>query len=360
LPKNVLWWRLDYTGRYYVEVLIREWNEDADGVETEQFRHWTYEDWTLYDLDGDIVSEGAHHFGVVPIVRLFDRRNLSEDHTAASRVWGIADKSRAYYNEESELVANNTMHNCPILQGPDTGDDDESVPINRYYMLKKLADQNGNIVEYSYLSPPTETTKFMRMRLYDLQDRMERDAALTRSVGGVATESAAGPVAQSGISKAYDQVEGSEYLASIAKTLQSAEYTILYFALIVLNDGFNRTDAADIALISSVYPSEFNLLSFDQYSIIVTTMNEYIDAGLGRIPTDEKITLKAFVGMKHPDLPMDERQQIEEEIDNLVDEAVKSRKAQANRPAPTPIMGKNVGTGNGQGVGKAGLIDAAG
>lgn len=347
LPENVLWWKLDYTGRYYLEVIILESGEDDDGNEIPLYRHWTHEDWTLYTGDGDIVGESMHNFGVVPIVRVFDRRDLSTDNTALSRMWPVADKSRAYYNEESELVANNTMHNCPLLQGPDAGDNDESVPVNRYYMLKKYIEPSkGNVVEYSYLGPPTETVQFMRLRLFDIQDRMERDVALTRSVGAVATGDASGPVAQSGISKAYDQIEGSEYLASIAKSLQGVEYTAWYFALIVIKDGFARVSPEDIAAISIVYPKEFNLLSFDQYALILDTQSRYIQGGLGLVPTDEKLTLKSLARMKHPDLSAAELEEIDAEIDALVDSAVERRKNDGMSAGNDPANGNRLPAAN--------------
>jgi hypothetical protein len=351
LPTNVLWWKRDYTGQYYIELLVREFHEDESGKTVERFRHWTVADWTLYDSDGEVVDSSDHSYGMVPVVRLFDIRNLRCDHIAISRMWGIVDKTRVLYNEESEMIANNTMHNTPLLQGPgpEPGEGREDVPIGRYYLLHKQRDQDGTYVGYEYVSPPTETSAFMRLRLFDLREQMEQEAGLTRSLGSVGTERGAGPVAQSGVSKAYDQVEGSDYLASIAKMLEEAHYAIMYFALIVLRDGWARVKQADIDSITVVYPKEFNLLTFDQFSLIVTTMQTYIIGGLGYIPSDEKETLRQFVRMKHPDLGVRKLKRIDREIDRLVTDAVESRKKKALAPpAPPQLQIGGPGQPNGQ------------
>lgn len=350
LPQNVLWWKRDYTGQYYIELLIREYHDDEAGRPVERYRHWTVEDWTLYEPDGTVADDSEHNFGMVPVVRLFDVRNLRCDHLSTSRMWEIVDKTRVYYNEESEMIANNTMHNTPLLQGPgpEPGEGREDVPVGRYYVLHKQRDQDGTYVGYEYISPQTEASAFMRLRLFDLRESMEMSAGLTRSVGSVGSDAGSGLVAQSGISKAYDQVEGSDYLASVAKMLEEAHYVIMYFALIVLRDGWANVDQADIDSITVVYPKEFNLLTFDQFSLIVTTMQAYIQGGIGYIPSDEKETLKQFVRMKHPDLGAEKLKAIDEEIDTLVDEEVKSRKTKALAPPVPQLPIGGPGTQDGQ------------
>lgn len=256
-------------------------------------------------------------------------------------MFGIIDKTRVYYNEEAEMIANNTMHNTPLLQGPgpEPGEDRQDVPVGRYYILHKQRDQDGTYVGYEYISPQTEASSFMRMRLFDIREEMEMEAGLTRSLGSVGSESGAGPVAQSGISKAYDQIEGSDYLASIAKMLEEAHYTIMYFALIVIRDGWKNVSQEDIDSLSVVYPREFNLLTFDQFSMIVTTMQTYIQNGLGYLPSDEKETLKQFVRLKHPDMGVKNLKKIDKEIDVLVGDAVKSREKARRTPPPAPQPG---------------------
>lgn len=248
------------------------------------------------------------------------------------------------------MIANNTMHNTPLLQGPgpEPGEGREDVPVGRYYVLHKQRDQDGTYVGYEYISPQTEASAFMRLRLFDLRESMEMSAGLTRSVGSVGSDAGSGLVAQSGISKAYDQVEGSDYLASVAKMLEEAHYVIMYFALIVLRDGWANVDQADIDSITVVYPKEFNLLTFDQFSLIVTTMQAYIQGGIGYIPSDEKETLKQFVRMKHPDLGAEKLKAIDEEIDTLVDEEVKSRKTKALAPPVPQLPIGGPGTQDGQ------------
>jgi hypothetical protein len=188
------------------------------------------------------------------------------------------------------------------------------------------------------VSPPTDPSQFMRLRLFDLVERIEQEAALTRTVGSVGTDASAGPVAQSGISKAYDQVEGSEYLAGVAAMLESNHYAIMYFALIVLRDGYDRAKP-DIDRLLVIYPKEFNLLSFDQFAAIVAAEQLYLGGGLGMIPTAEKMTIRQFVRFRFPDASQEELKAIDAEIDILVNDKVKSRKDATRAPAPPAITG---------------------
>lgn len=332
LPENVLNWELDYTKRYYLEVWLQEWEWDEDanggkGAYVDLYRHWTYEDWTLYNKDGEVINGGFHSFGVCPVVRVFDRRNFRMDHASLCRMYPVADLSRAYYNEESEMIASLTLHNCPILEGPaddsPADDADDTVPIGRNLMLRKVTDRAGNQVGYGYVEPKTDAFEFVRLRLSDLQTRMESQVALTKSVGSVGIGGSQA-VAQSGISKAFDQAEGSDYLASFAKTLQIADYTICYFASIVLFDGSLPDGYMDS--LSVTYPSEFNLLSFTDVALIDETIQAHMtNPAFGMVPTADKEALRMMYRKQFPDMTKDLLEKIDEEIDQSVDEAAKKR-----------------------------------
>jgi hypothetical protein len=142
LPENVLWWCLDDKGMYE-EILIREVQDDQGVL----WRYWNKEVWCLYDVTGDMVESefrpygyGAdgmplapirrmqasatpkadvvpHDYGVVPIVRLFDRRRPRCRNVGLPRYEMIADLQREYYNRDSELILSDTTQAHPLLPG---------------------------------------------------------------------------------------------------------------------------------------------------------------------------------------------------------------------------------------------------
>jgi hypothetical protein len=335
LPEHMLWWIKDTSGFFYIECMVREYiYDDITNKFVYQFRHWTWLDWTLYDPEGTVLATGKHTYSIVPIIRLFDQKSIRSDDVARSRFWGVADKSRAYYNEESELILNDTYHNCPILQGPPddgSGTDDDGAPIGRNLILKMMWDRNGNPIGYNYLVPSSEPNKFMAQRLSMMQGQMEAEAGLTRSVGAVGQGGEVGPVAQSGISKAYDQQEGNDYLAGIARMLGTNDYAVLLLALIVLTDG--GATEAEIKSISSNYPTRFNLLTFDEIAIITTAIQDFKAGSVGQVPEGDKQTLKLMYRELHPDLDGDTTRLIEKQIDEYVDAKAEEWK---NRTLPVP------------------------
>lgn len=340
LPEHMLWWIKDITGFFYVECLVREYVYDREKNKyIEQYRHWTWDDWTLYAPDGEVISTGVHSYRIAPIVRLFDKKSIRSDDVSRSRFWGIADKSRVYYNEESELILNDTYHNCPLLQGPPddgSGTEDEGVPIGRNLVLKMVLDRDGHAIGYQYLTPSSEPNQFMMMRLQSLQSQMEYEAGLTRSVGAVATGGEVGSVQQSGISKAFDQEEGGDHLASISRMLGTNDYAILFVAWDVLTDG--AATVAEIEEITANYPSRFNLLTFDQIAVISKAVQDFKIGPVGQTPEGDKQTLKLMYRELHPDLDGDTMRRIEDEIDEYVDRKATEWKNNA-QPAPVAIPG---------------------
>jgi hypothetical protein len=361
LPEHMLWWIKDTSGFFYVECMVREYvYDEIDNKYVYQFRHWTWQDWTLYDPEGNVLGTGSHSYMIAPIVRLFDKKSIRSDDVARSRFWGVADKSRTYYNEESELILNNTFHNCPILQGPPddgSGSDDDGIPIGRNLILKMVPDRNGNPVGYQYLTPSSEPNQFMVQRLSMIQGQMEAEAGLSRSVGAVGQGGEVGPVAQSGISKAYDQQEGGDYLAGIARMLGTNDYAVLLLALIVLSDG--GATESEIRSISSNYPSRFNLLTFDQIAIITLAIQQFKAGSVGQVPEGDKQTLKLMYRELHPDLDGDTMRLIETQVDEYVDGKAEEWK---NRPKLTQLtaVGPALQDATGAPVGTSSLVNPAG
>lgn len=339
LPENMLWWQLDLMGRYYTEALIQEFtfNRDSDRPNV-QVRHWTAKDWVLWDLDGNQIGRGDHAFGIVPIVRVFDRRKLRLDHTGHSRVYSIVDLSKVFYNEESELVASNTTQNFPILQGPaiqNRPGEQQSIFVSRFAMLTRQSDQNNNVIGYDYVQPSTNNAEFMQTRLASLKDRMDTIVGMNRPMGATTK----GHVAQSGISKAFDQEDASTLFASFASSLADAEWEITVLAARILTDG--NVSQTDIDNIEIIYPNRFNLLKFEDLAGMSATIQGYIDSpSFGKVPELDRRTLRTMYRSIHPDLNEETYRLIDKEIDGLIDQAVKSRKA-------SQLAGPPIGTAGG-------------
>lgn len=342
LPEHMLWWIKDKTGFFYLECLVREFVYDTSSNKyVWQYRHWTSEDWVLYSSDGEVRGMGFHTYRIAPFVRLFDKKNIRYDDVGRSRFWGVADKSRAYYNEESELILNDTYNNCPLLQGPPDDDNkDDGIAIGRNLMLKMVEDRNGNLHGYEYVEMSSQTNTYMMERLNMIQSMMESEAGLTRSAGATGRKGETAGAQQSGLSKAYDQSEGADYLASISKMLATNDWAIMFFALIVLSDG--GLSESDINSISAVYPTRFNLLTFDQIAVISAAIQEFKLGPVGQVPSGDKQTLMLMYKELHPDLDAKTMRAIEDEIGEYVDAKAEEWK---NKPAPdllaAPIPGAN-------------------
>ena len=94
LPENMLWWRLDATGHRYAECLVREYAEAEEGVEV-RYRHWSTTESTLFADDGTVLGVTPHSFGLVPVVRVFDRRKPRCRNIGQPRYEGVAERRAA-------------------------------------------------------------------------------------------------------------------------------------------------------------------------------------------------------------------------------------------------------------------------
>lgn len=255
LPENMLWWKLDQSGQRYLECLILEHHETDAGTE-QRYRYWSLEESTLFDIDGNILSFMENAFGIVPIIRVFDRRKPRCRNIGQSRYESIAERQREYYNRDSELILSDTTQAHPLLQGPeDFVQADGTIPIGPSWLLPKKKNTQGGAATYEgfdVVDFPKDGADSIRKNKADIRDDVDRDSALVK------TSSRAG-VAQSGLSKLMDHADGNNRLAKIAKVLARAEMIAAELALFVSGDGPPQTEM--IAEIEIVYPVEFDLFT---------------------------------------------------------------------------------------------------
>jgi hypothetical protein len=307
LPENILWWRLAPNGQY-AEVLVQELVDEPTEEEQQRaqlgggkgplvshpvyrFRHWTTEDWCLYDNAGEVIEEQPHPYGRVPVVRVFDRRKARLKHIGQSRYEGIAERQREYYNRDSELILSDTIQAHPLIQGPeDYCKEDATVPIGPGYLLPKK--KNGSSAEASYegfdvIDFPKGAAESLRENLRGIRDEVDRDARLTKPAGVTGTGKTT--VAQSGVSKQLDHQGGHELMSQLVEALGRLETTLCELALTVLADG--PPSPADVEAIDVVYPTSFSLQTADELALGLTNFQALLQAA-GECPDVETLWLQ--------------------------------------------------------------------
>ncbi len=311
LPENMLWWRLDPTGKRYEVCLVCEFHE-TDGGSVPYFRIWTDCESTLYDAEGERLSSTPHPFGRVPIVRVFDRRKPRCKNIGQSRYEGVAERQREYYNRDSELILSDTTQAHPLLQGPeDFVQADGTIPIGPSWLLPKKKNTAGGSSTYEgfeVVNFPKDTAESIRKNKADLRDDVDRDTALVKQ-----STRDGGP--QSGLSKAMDHVDGNNRLAKIAKMLGRAERVVVEMALTILHDG--RPEVAVLDGIEITYPTEFDLFTA---SDLASTTGEFqsIAAKAGSLPITEGLMLSRLMRLCMPGLSAGQYAECDSEIDGYL------------------------------------------
>lgn len=315
LPENVLWWRLDHRRRYQ-EVLILERHGDEI-----YFRHWTAEGSVLYDDKGEVAAMDGkpqinpHSFGCVPIFRVFDDRKPRCDNVGQSRYEVVADYQKCIYNALSEQILSDVQQADPLLQGPEDflqGENSIKVGPDGVLPMKKRSNGDGydgwSCVEF----PPGQAAERAKhIEVYG--DEINQNVALSKPAGA----SGAGPVAQSGVSKSFDDQTLNDYLAEVAATLEDAEAMAVEYVLIVLGDG--SVKPADADSITITYPREFDLVSGDDLASNLTDM-QGLAAGAGTMPETSKEYMKRKLRVDMPGLDDETRTVLEKEIESICDQ----------------------------------------
>ncbi|QDV38272.1 hypothetical protein [Tautonia plasticadhaerens] len=325
LPENMLWWRLDESGRRYEECLVLERHDSGDGPRT-RYRHWTAEGSTLYDEDGEALAVTPHPFGRVPIVRVFDRRKPRCRNIGQSRYEGIAERQREYYNRDSELILSDTTQAHPLLQGPeDYVQPDGSVPIGPGWLLPKKKNSGGGGATYEgfdIVEFPKDGAESIRKNKADIRDDVDRDASLVRTPAREA-------VAQSGLAKMLDQADGNNRLAKIARVLAQAERLAAELALTVLGDG--EAGPSTPGAIEVVYPAEFDLYTTEAVARASADF-QAIAARAGALPRCEALMLARLLRLCLPGLSDPHYAECEREIDRYLE----GRSAGGDPPSAVP------------------------
>jgi len=324
LPENMVWWRLDRAGRY-LECLIREVHDEGRIA----WRHWDERTWTLYDEKGEIVKGPVEHgYGLVPIVRVFDRRRPRCRNIGLPRYESIAEIQREFYNRDSELILSDTTQAHPLLQGPeDYVKADGAVPIGPNWLLPKKKNAQGGSATYEgfdVITFPKAGAESLRLNKADLRDSADRAALLLKPAGSAGTGGST--VGQSGVSKRIDQAAGNDLLSKVAATLGQAERRLSDLALVVMNGG--EAPAAEREAVRIQYPTSFDLFTGEELG---RTMSQFqtILAAAGNAPRTEGEMLAKLVRAMLPGLDDADYRVFDAEIDRYL-----GNDAGADRDAP--------------------------
>ncbi|MCA1685984.1 MAG: hypothetical protein LC745_08380, partial [Planctomycetia bacterium] len=307
LPENMLWWKLDPNGQRYLECLVLEHHEVGDGPAV-RYRYWTTDGSTLYDADGEVISADTNPFGVVPIIRIFDRRKPRCRNIGQSRYESIAERQREYYNRDSELILSDTTQAHPLLQGPeDFVQADGTIPVGPSWLLPKKKNTQGGAATYEgfdVVDFPKDGAESIRKNKADIRDDVDRDSALVKPAGQQA-------VAQSGLSKMLDHADGNNRLAKVAKVLGRAERVASELAMQVLGDA--PPSAAEKDEIRIVYPAEFDLYTAGDVAGAAGDFQSLV-ANAGALPVTEGHMLSRLMRLCLPGLGDAQYADCDEEI----------------------------------------------
>jgi hypothetical protein len=306
LPENMVWWRLDRMDRY-VECLVLEAVEDGKP----NLRHWTEAGWTLFDHDGNTLGQGTHPYGVVPIVRVFDRRRPRCRNVGLPRYEAVAELQREFYNRDSELILSDSVQAHPLVQGPeDILQTDGSLPIGPAWMLPKKKSRDGNSYEgFDVLDFPKGAAESIRSNMQGLRDRIDRAALLTKPAGARGTDG--NTVSQSGVSKRLDRTDGDALLAKIAATLEDAEKAAARMAGVVAGV------EVDPETTTVAYPRDFDLWAPDELAVAVADFQTVV-MNAGALPEVEEALLCRLARLMLPGLSDAEYGEFDAEIETYL------------------------------------------
>jgi hypothetical protein len=317
LPENLVWWRLDAARAAYAEALVFE--RYSGGV---CYRHWTDTTSYCYSTDGNYVPDRSrtHPFGRVPIFRAFDRRLPRCENVGKSRYLSVAQLQRAVYNALSELVLSDVQQSHAQLSGPaEYLQADSTIPIgpDKILPMKPLLNASGLVSGYqgwAFVDPPKGAQEALRLHIQDFKDDADRAGALSKPAGQVAGST----VAQSGVSKIADQVDGNALLSRLARTLAKCELRMAEFAQIVISDG--KSTPGELDAVSIEYPTQFDLYTLDDLVSALTAV-QTAAAMAGSLPETEGEFLKRVIAVALPGLDADRLDELHGEVTDFMTKA---------------------------------------
>lgn len=259
-PQNVIHWSLDSYGFPYW-VLLREPCEantnpmqfDKAAVHGCQYRLWTRDTWILYDEKFNLIGQGVHNLGLVPIVPVYDKKSKkAKNFLGVSSIADIAFIARDIYNASSELrqILRDQTFAFLAIQG--TSSEYSAITVATSKALLYPEGRNSP----AYVSPPSDNAQTYFQHIDRQIDKIYRLAKLD---GGGLSGKVSNPGSiqdqQSGVSKAWDFNQTNSSLSTKSSFLEDAEMAI--WRIFALWEDKNFTGSIQ-------YPNEFSISSLDE------------------------------------------------------------------------------------------------
>lgn len=252
-PQCVINWALDRFGNPYW-VIIRETYDTNSNPETYDktklyvcnYKLWTRNEWYLYDDKYNLIDEGTHGLGVVPIVCVFDKKSRKQiNFLGISSLADIAFIARDIYNSCSELkqILRDQTFAFLAVQGDASEYDEMSVGTS-----KALLYPEGRALP-SYISPPSSNADTYFTHI----DRQIRKIYQIAKLEGGSAAQEQSATQQTGVSKAWDFNETNTALSKKSLNLEDGETKI--WQIIARWEGKEFDGRID-------YPREFSVQNF--------------------------------------------------------------------------------------------------
>ena len=186
-----------------------------ESEKTTSYRTWTREAWYIHDQDGQLVAEGEHQLGEVPMVLVYFQKHPTKEFVGLSALNDIAPLNRMLANTVSYIDEFISRQAFPFLAAADDMSDgqEEEMVISAANLFQYPAEAQPP----TYVSPPTDPASFMKDYADDyLVKEIMRSASLDYFVNA----------AQSGLAKKMDFHRLNNVLTSFSRNLEKAETDI--------------------------------------------------------------------------------------------------------------------------------------
>lgn len=223
-PQSIINWALDFFGSPYwvlvvecVDSNIDPFNFKKENLENKRYRLWTRNEWYLYDSDYQLIEQGIHNLGVVPITCIFDKQSKKvRNFLGVSAIADIAFIARDVYNSCSELkqILRDQTFAFLAVQGNTTEYDELSIGTGKglLYPPDRAMPQ--------YVSPPSSNADVYFQHIDRQVSKMFQMAKLEGGSAGFQGQTA---VQQSGVAKAWDFNQTNSALSKKAGNLEDGE-----------------------------------------------------------------------------------------------------------------------------------------
>ena len=226
LPTDVVDFSVDQSGKLewivFQEIITsKKFKKEKD--KEIRFRYFDTDSWQILKgtslIDAVITQQGKHDLGVVPVIPLYAIEPLFEtEFFGTSFIFEIAKTNLRLYNALSELdeILRNQTFSILTLPAKDAVDRDqyEGITLSTENALFYDPEFGG---KPEFIAPPTNPTESYETRIAELINYIYKQASLEFTGGAL----------KSGVAMAFDFQETNSTLASMAQSLEGAEYQII-------------------------------------------------------------------------------------------------------------------------------------